>query len=207
MQSSFWSQQEIKMVNVMDVFQQKPAIMKKAESHLMELKAALVEEAAAAKKLFPPGTDIAKGQVARGENHEGFPFISMDMPQKFSKIEMFTYRTLFWWGHYLGFSFILKGEALPGYLDRIAAAKSCPASENIFFACHESPWEWGWSEENFKNLAKTSEEEIRQIISNIQYIKLCRVYPLNEPAFAGLDWVSAGLETYRNMTQLFLPQE
>lgn len=207
MKNSFWSPQEIELINVVNVFELKPLIMKKAESYLNELKTALVGEAVADVKHFPPGTDIAKGQVARGENHEGFPFISLDMPQKFSKTEMFTYRTLFWWGHYLGFSFILKGEALPGYLDRMLAGKDRPASANIFFACNESPWVWGWTEENFKNLSKTPEDEIRRIVGEIQYIKMCRFFPLNEPAFEALDWVSSGLETYREMTRLFLARE
>jgi len=199
-----WSSHEIEMVNVVDVFQHKPAIMKKAEQYLTQLKEQLVAEIASNCKSFPPGVDITKGQIARGENHNGFPFISMDMPQWFSKTEMFTYRTLFWWGHYLGFSFILKGENLPVYLDRLIARKDMPASSETYLACNTSPWEWVWAEENFKSLSATPEEEVRQIIASIQYIKLCRFYPLNDPTFSALDWTTTGLKVYRDMIQLFL---
>lgn len=199
-----WSSHEIAMVNVVDVFQHKPAIMKKAEGYLIQLKERLILEIAADCQSFPPGVDISKGQLAKGENHKGFPFISMDMPQSFSKTEMFTYRTLFWWGHYLGFSFILKGERLPVYLDRLMERREAAACGELYFSRGASPWEWGWTEENFKSLAAAPEEEVRQIITSIQYIKLCRFYPLNDPAFASLDWTAAGLNVYREMTGLFL---
>ncbi len=199
-----WSLREIEMVNVVDVFHHKPAIMKKAESYLAELKARLVLEIAPDCESFPPGVDVAKGQFARGENHKGFPFISMDMPQQFSKTEMFTYRTLFWWGHYLGFAFMLKGERLPDYMDRLIARKATPASADIYFACNASPWEWGWTEENFKLLSATPAAEVRKTIADIQYIKLCQFYPLDGPDFASLDWAATGLGVYRAMTGLFL---
>ena len=199
-----WSSHEMAMVNVVDVFQSKPAIMKKVEAYLTQLKDQLVAEIAVNCESFPQGVDITKGQFARGENHKGFPFISMDMPQLFTKTEMFTYRTLFWWGHYLGFSFMLKGEGLPIYLDRLMAGKETPASENVYIACNASPWEWGWTQENFKLLSAMPEEQARKIIASIQYIKLCRFYPLNDPAFASLDWKATGLNVYRDMTGLIL---
>ena len=92
---SMWSPLEIKLLNTVDVFLHKPTIIKKAETNLVDLKQSIVSELAKSPHLFPVTTDIVKGQIVRGENHKGFPFISLDMPQMFSKNEMFTYRTLF----------------------------------------------------------------------------------------------------------------
>lgn len=193
------------MINVVEVFRQKPAIMKKAEDYLGRLKQAIIEETARSQMPFPPGTDLTKGQLVKGENHKGFPFLSLDIPKKFSRSEMFTYRTLFWWGHYLVFAFILKGEKLPRYLDRLLAGKRSPAAREIHFACHNSPWEWEWTNDNFKNVAQTPDEEIRQIVNSIQHLKLCRFFPVSAPSFNSLDWTAAGLAAYREMTDLFLP--
>ena len=107
--STHWSRDEWDLINVTEIFRRKPAILKKVESYLEELRTALADELKTHPKSYPPDTDLTKGQIARGENHKGFPFLSLDLPQKFSKTEFFTYRTLFWWGHYLGFSLILKG--------------------------------------------------------------------------------------------------
>jgi len=199
-----WSEKEIEMINVVDVFDHKPAIIKKAEKNLTHLKDGLIAEISTHNEFIPSAADISKGQIAKGENHKGFPFISMDMPQYFSKVEMFTFRTLFWWGHYLGFSFILKGEDLQVYIDRLISRKENPASAEIYFGCNPSPWEWGWTEDNFKALSTTPENKIRQIINSIQFLKLSRFYFLNDPEFVDLDWTETGLKVYGNMTELFL---
>ena len=108
--SADWSPFEVKLLNTVDIFLHKPAIMKKAEANLTALKQEVIKTLSQAPHPCPPESDIVKGQIVRGENHKGFPFISLDMPQMFSKSQMFTYRTLFWWGHDLIFSLILKQE-------------------------------------------------------------------------------------------------
>ena len=93
--SGDWSPLEIKLLNTVDVFLHKPAIMKKAEANLTVLKQEIVKTLSLLPHPCPPEADIVKGQIVRGENHNGFPFMSLDMPQMFSKSRMFTYRTLF----------------------------------------------------------------------------------------------------------------
>ncbi|GIS84140.1 MAG: hypothetical protein CM1200mP16_04400 [Nitrospina sp.] len=91
-----------------------------------------------------------KNQIARGENHNGFPYLSLDYPQNFSqKKEMLTMRTLFWWGHYLGFSFILKGEKLSIYLERLIENCHKKSYKNIYVSIAPDPWEWEIIDENF----------------------------------------------------------
>ena len=74
---SLWSNTEFEMINVVDVFRYKPGIMKKAEELLTELKEVLVEEMERSNLIVPPETDVTQGQIARGENYKGFPFISL----------------------------------------------------------------------------------------------------------------------------------
>ena len=157
-----WSHHEWDLINVTEIFKHKPAIMKKAESYLEELRSALAAELKAHPKPYPPDTDLTKGQIARGENHKGFPFLSLDIPQKFSKTEFFTYRTLFWWGHYLGFSLILKGPDLDTYLNRLKEFRQDAACENVYLSQHASPWEWEFSENHFSKVSELSENEIQE---------------------------------------------
>ena len=113
---SAWSEKELRLVNHVEVFQNKPTILKKVEQRLITLQKALAQEVNLISANLPSGIDLVKNQIARGENHNGFPYLSLDYPQNFSKKEMLTMRTLFWWGHYLGISFILKVEKLSIYL-------------------------------------------------------------------------------------------
>jgi hypothetical protein len=202
--SAHWSDHEWDLINVTEIFKHKPAILKKAESYLEALRSALAEELKAHPKPYPADTDLTKGQIARGENHKGFPFISLDIPQKFSKTEFFTYRTLFWWGHYLGFSLILKGPDLDTYLTRLKQNRQDAACENVYLSQHTSPWEWEFSENHFSKVSELSEDEIQGIADRLQYLKLMRFFPVSDKSFPALNWTQAGTQSFRDLIHLVL---
>jgi hypothetical protein len=199
-----WSHHEWDLINVTEIFKHKPAILKKVESCLEELRSALAVELKVHPKPYPPDTDLVKGQIARGENHKGFPFLSLDIPQKFSKTEFFTFRTLFWWGHYLGFALILKSPSLDSYSNRLIKCRQDTSATNVYISQHTSPWEWELSEENFKKVSELSKNETQTIVDRLQYIKLMRFYPLQEKSFPELNWTEEGIQSYRDLIHLVL---
>jgi len=192
---------------MVEVFQQKPAINQKAENQLNTLKDNIIRELTRHAPLLPPDTDTTKGQLVRGENNKGFPYLSLDIPQKFSKTEMFTYRTLFWWGHYLGFSLILKGEKLPDYLHNLLALRGSSAWANVYVATASTPWEWEQNETNFLNVSRATDEEIQQAIHTIQYIKLCRFHSMQDENFCDLDWTQAGMDSWQLLSSIAYIQD
>jgi hypothetical protein len=138
----------------------------------------------------------------RGENHNGFPFISLDMPQMFSKSKMFTYRTLFWWGHDLIFSLILKQENQSSLIEKLILLKDHPEWKDIQLATTPTPWEWEKSTNNFIPLHQASEIKIRDTINAVNYIKLCRFYSLASSEFLELNWADAGLATWKTLSKI-----
>jgi len=201
-ENSGWSAHDMEMLNHVEVFLHKPNIMKKGERFLNALGEGMVHELTRSKLSFPSGTRRDKTQLARGENNKGFPFLSLDIPQMFSKTQMFTYRTLFWWGHYLGFSLILKGEHLPHYTDKLIASKNNPAWSDVYLATTPTPWEWSWTDENFKKIHTASAEELQSLIETIGYIKIIRFFPMSDPVFKSLNWVEAGITAWRDLSSL-----
>ena len=197
-----WSPLEIKLFNTVDIFLHKPAIIKKAEINLLKLKQEIVEELSRSPHPCPPEADIIKGQIVRGENNKGFPFISLDMPQMFSKTQMFTYRTLFWWGHDLIFSLILKQTDQTPLIKKLIQLKEYPEWSGIQLATAPSPWEWEKGSNNFIPLSEASEKDIRETIGSVQYIKLCRFHPLSDPAFPDLNWAVTGLTTWKIFSKI-----
>ncbi|MBT6601109.1 MAG: hypothetical protein HOB32_05575 [Nitrospina sp.] len=200
--SGDWSPLEIKLLNTVDVFLHKPAIMKKAEANLTVLKQEIVKTLSLLPHSCPPEADIVKGQIVRGENHNGFPFMSLDMPQMFSKSRMFTYRTLFWWGHGLIFSLILKQENIGPLIEKLIQLKEHPEWKDIELAIAPTPWEWKKDTNNFIPLSETSEIRIKNIINSVQYIKLCRFYSLANPEFPKLNWTNAGLTNWKTLSEV-----
>ena len=199
---STWTSHDMEMLNHVEVFLHKPAIMKKGEHFLNSLGEGMIRELAQNKIAFPPGTKLDKTQLARGENNKGFPFLSLDIPQMFSKSEMFTYRTLFWWGHYLGFSLILKGQHLPRYTSKLIANKNNLAGSNVYLAATPTPWEWSLDEQNFKKIDDLSDGEIQGLIETIGHIKIIRAFPMNEPSFKSLNWVEAGVTAWKDLSSI-----
>ena len=200
--SADWSPLEVKLLNTVDIFLHKPAIMKKAEANLTALKQEIIKTLSQAPHPCPPESDIVKGQIVRGENHKGFPFISLDMPQMFSKSQMFTYRTLFWWGHDLIFSLILKQENQAPLIEKLIQLKEHPEWKDIQLATAPTPWEWENDMKNFIHLFGASEIKIRDTINSVKYIKLCRFYSLASPEFSKLNWADAGLATWKTLSSI-----
>ena len=197
-----WSSLEVKLLNTVDIFLHKPGIMKKAEANLTALKQEVIKTLSQTPHPCPPESDIVKGQIVRGENHKGFPFISLDMPQMFSKSQMFTYRTLFWWGHDLIFSLILKQENQAPLIEKLIQLKEHPDWKDIQVAIAPTPWEWKKDMKTFFPLFGTSETKIRDNINSVKYIKLCRFYSLASPEFSKLDWTVAGLATWKTLSRV-----
>ena len=200
--SASWSPLEVKLLNTVDIFLYKPAIMKKAEANLTALKQELIKTLSQAPHPCPPESDIVKGQIVRGENHKGFPFISLDMPQMFSKSQMFTYRTLFWWGHDLIFSLILKQENQAPLIEKLIQLKEHPDWKDIQLAIGPTPWEWKKDTKNFIPLFGTSDLKIKNTINSVKYIKLCRFYSLSSSEFSKLNWADAGLATWKTLSRI-----
>ena len=199
-----WSEKEIKLVNHVEVFQEKPAILKKIQNRLVDLQKELENEIVPMACALPNDLDITKNQIARGENHNGFPYVSLDYPQNFSKTEMFTMRTLFWWGHYLGFSLILKGKHLEYYANRLLQNKNTKPYKDIYVSLTTNPFEWELNETNFSLISESNAENLRKTILGLGYLKIIRVFPVIDEQFVTLNWRQAGVQFWKDLAWVTL---
>ena len=197
-----WCSKDLELINHVEVFQNKPTILKKVENRLTSLKEAMSTELNSCASQLPLGIDISKGQIARGENHNGFPFLSLDIPQMFSKTEMYTYRTLFWWGHYLGFAMILKGQKLKTYFQLLSTVCNEPSLENVYLSLAPSPWEW--REEYFTPVSNLQKQEWNDKINHLEYMKIMRFYSTHDESFKDLNWTQAGIKFWKDIALVVL---
>ncbi|HIE80449.1 MAG TPA: hypothetical protein EYQ03_07435 [Nitrospinaceae bacterium] len=117
---------------------------------------------------------------------------------------MFTYRTLFWWGHYLGFSLILKGDKLKTYFQLLSAVRNEPALQNVYLSLTPTPWEWRLEEKYFTPVGNIPEQEWSDKINLLDHMKIMRVYSIVDESFKELDWTQAGISFWRDMTPISL---
>ncbi len=195
---SSWTVQELSLINTVELFRLKPKILKKVEARFEQLRAPISSYCQKSLIEFPEGTDSIKGQIARGENNKGFPYISYDLPQKFSKTEFYTFRSLFWWGHYLGFSLILKGGKLKQYTHRLLGTKSEEKWNSVYYST--SPWEW--DESSFKSVVTTDPQLISSQVEEADCLKLICIYPVNAEGFTHLNWEPIGLQAFKTFSSI-----
>ena len=197
-----WSEKELRLVKHVELFECKPTILKKAENRFLALQRGLEKEIIPLSPNLPKSLDLVKNQIARGENHNGFPFLSLDYPQNFSKTEMFTMRTLFWWGHYLGYSLILKGERLAIYSERLSENCKTEPFQDIFVCLAPNPWEWELNEKNYSLVSKANAEEFQKTILELGYLKLMRVVTVTDEKFMSLNWTQTGIQFWKDLASV-----
>ena len=197
-----WSEKELRLVKHVELFQCKPAILQKTENRFGALQKGLEKEIIPLATYLPKNLDLVKNQIARGENHNGFPFLSLDYPQNFSKTEMFTMRTLFWWGHYLGFSLILKGERLAIYSQRLLENYKTKHFQDIFVCLAPTPWEWELNAKNYSLVSKVNAKEFQKTILELGYLKLMRVVTFTDENFISLNWTQTGVQFWKDLASI-----
>src|SRR5450631_2869683 len=62
-------------------------------------------------------------RISKGENYKGLPWVVLDYPRAFGRLDVLAVRTLFWWGNYFSVTLhlkgVYKGMFLPVIRDRI----------------------------------------------------------------------------------------
>lgn len=122
-------------------FEQKLQATEKLKQLMEEVRLVLLEEIRPEELIAPNATDFLKGQIAKGENYEGYPYVMLDFPKQFGKESIFTFRTLFWYGHALIFSVILAGTYLETYRRNLERHYEGLCEAGLYFGV-DDVWDW-----------------------------------------------------------------
>src|SRR5688500_7443876 len=109
------TREELNLIADAEFFPAKARIMEKVRGMLHDVHGRLRDELDGIELLAPGGFDRKKFQFVKGEHLEDFPYQYLDYPKHFEGGEKFTFRSLFWWGHYFAFALILEGGGLLRY--------------------------------------------------------------------------------------------
>jgi hypothetical protein len=174
-----FSSEEIRMIHDTEFFPAKAEIIQKFHEEFMKLRDQLRMEC---KKIrpnrAPAGCDFETGQMVKGERFHDFPYVYLDFPKFFSKDEMFTFRSFFWWGHNLFFCWFLSGPRLDEYKKRLLDCHASILHQFVFLSTAETPWEWSLETPNVIFLDQIKKEDLKEILSERTFLKLGRSVPL-----------------------------
>jgi hypothetical protein len=117
-----------------------------------------------------------EGKISRGENYKGLPYVILDYPRKFARVDTFAIRTLFWWGNFFSITLQLSGEYLNEYKSKIEEAIGKDQLDGWYYGCGEDPWEHHFEDDNYRPIIAGK----INLSANLSYLKISKKIPLNQ---------------------------
>lgn len=138
---------------------------------------------------LPAGCLQRAGKISRGENYRGLPYLVLDYPRLLAKEDIFSFRTLFWWGHFFSCTLHLQGKSLRQYRQqlKITLSQAGTLPDDSWICVNHTPWEYHYGPDNYRLISDLPTEELENILEK-DFIKVSRKIPLQAyeqlPAFA-----------------------
>ncbi|TRZ97716.1 MAG: hypothetical protein D4R81_12055, partial [Nitrospiraceae bacterium] len=161
-------------------FRAKAKIMTKVRGLLTATHAALKEEAGSATLITPPDFNPANCQFVKGESLELFPYQYLDFPKHFHDSNVFTFRTLFWWGHHLACALLLEGEGIKQHKVRIVDRFHQLAGQGLELSLAPTLWEWKRGEGYTLPITHDRKAQIAAVLAERSFMKIVRFLPFTD---------------------------
>jgi len=122
---------------------------------------------------------VLSPKISRGENYKGLPYVMLDYPRHFSKGEIFAFRTMFWWGNFLSFTWHLKGSYALAYRQVIISHHKQLANAGFHICVSEDEWQHDFETGNYFPTRDLSTEALAMLLDNKAFTKLAVKIPLD----------------------------
>ncbi len=115
-------------------------------------------------------------KISKGENYQGLPWMMLDYPRLFSGNNIFSIRTMFWWGNHFSFFILLKGAYLPTNIaNRIMDMEN---SKDWYLCTATDPWQHHFKADHMVPLKQFTQPEVTDIIAECGFLKLGTKIPI-----------------------------
>lgn len=155
----------------------KNELSQKVIAYLSDIERALHQEINKSIFVFQQGTFIKAGKISKGEQYQGLPYFILDYPRLFTQKEVFSFRTMLWWGHHFSCTLHLSGPLLENNKEKICVA--ILERNDLFFCVNSSPWEYHYQKNNYLNINELTKEDLLHQINKNGFIKLSNYIPVD----------------------------
>lgn len=125
---------------------------------------------------FPDYVDMQYGKIFKGENYLSLPYVNLDFPKYFSNDNIFSFRTMFWWGNYFSSTIHLQGKSLDLYKPIIRKNLFNNLNDKVYICVNDSPWEYHLNSDNYILLSDFNIDSF----SNLKFLKISKIFQLND---------------------------
>jgi len=185
-----------------EFFRKKHRISAKIRSMLEATHLALNGELASAKLLAPSGFDLSHHQFVKGEHLESCPYQYLDCPKYFHGPDKYTFRTLFWWGHHVVFSWILEGRLMRQYKKNLVDRFHAVAGRHLELSTAPTLWEWKCGEGYTVPLTHDRKATMAAVLAERGFLKIGRYVPLDDARVRQGDLAALAREAFAAMSPI-----
>lgn len=143
------SNKENKIIYDKDFLINKISIIKKIHKHFEIVRRSISSSINNSHFIFPQEVDVKYGKIFKGENYNLLPYVTLDYPKLFSKDDVFTFRTMFWWGNFFSSTLHIGGKYYDLYIDNITKNIKKHLEHNIYVCVNDTPWEYHYDDTNY----------------------------------------------------------
>lgn len=117
---------------------------------------------------LPTEVSIRPRKIAKGENYADMPYWVSDFPAQMKGKDIWTFRTVVWWGHCISFSLIIAGK----FKKSLSLTPVFLNEPEVFFTIAPTPWKLEFSDEIQKECMSLTIEEMAQHFENQDFLKI-----------------------------------
>jgi hypothetical protein len=172
------SQKEEELVNNTDWILTKHAILKKARTLLEMLQEEQQQYIQTHKKNIAIEVLQTTAKISKGENYKELPYLILDYPRFFDKENIFTLRTMFWWGNFFSITLHLSGQHKKMFQEKIL--HHAAALKTFSICINTDPWEHDFEKTNYQSIGKMKKEIWKKTLLQKSFIKIAKSYPLKQ---------------------------
>ena len=192
------SAEEMELVSNTEWILTKHGIIKKVYEMFGEINDMMRSEVMGSNHLFHENLKFRQGgKISKGENYQMLPYVILDYPSFFEKDNIFTVRSMFWWGNFFSITLHLSGYHKTRFINNKPAFLSFLKRSNFFICINEEEWQHHFKEGNYALASAITNEEYTQLIKQ-DFFKVAKKLPL-------IRWENAYdfiMESFREILEL-----
>lgn len=118
-------------------------------------------------------------KIAKGENYLQLPYVLLDYPRCFDKENIFTIRTMFWWGNFFSITLHLSGKYKETFETALQKNIQTLMQHDFYVCINENEWQHHFKADNYMPVKKMTLDEINSITQR-RFIKAAIKFPLEK---------------------------
>lgn len=119
-------------------------------------------------------------KIAKGESYLQLPWLMLDYPRLFDKENIFSIRTMFWWGNFFSCTLQLGGIYKQQF-EATVVKNICTLPQQLYFICtNEDAWQHHFEATNYTPLHTLNNTAVEKVIAEKDFIKIACRFPLQQ---------------------------